>query len=255
MAVIISKLLRETYQNGTKFTIGYLVHADELLDYDIPINSDASNWTGVSGTYLTRKNIKHYPPNYKVFYESVTADSGSLSGINKVTRTIKSFNISEFLLDKDFWGIHTATESDVSAKLFNIKGVACVPGDYMFPGATVSSIGAPIYDRSPFTNLSSAVSAASVYVYAGQKAMVTTYEVSFTISKDINAFETWRGVNGSFGSGMSPNTTTSLAWKAIRQQVVDGTEDKRVTRTMVLAPYISGTQLTWDYEIYGTWTW
>ena len=255
MAKIIAKLQREEYTNGTKYSIGYLIHASELFTYDVAINSNASGWTGVSGTYVTRKVIKYYPPNYKAFYESVTADSTGFSGAIKTTKTLKSFDVGQYMMDKLFWGIHEASQTDVTNKIFNIKGAACSLGDYILPGATVSSIGAAIYDKSPFTNLNNASPSATAYLYAGQKVPVTTYTVNFSTTKDINSFETWRGVNGSFGSGMNPNTTTSGAWLSIGQTVEEGADNKRVVRRMVLAPKIAGTQLIWKSTIVGTWTW
>jgi hypothetical protein len=255
MAKIIAKLQREEYTNGTKYSIGYLIHANELFTYDVAINSNASGWTGVSGTYVTRKVIKYYPPNYKVFYESVTADSTGFSGAIKTTKTLKSFDVGQYMMDPSFWGIHEASQTDVTNAIFNIKGSACSLKDYIFPGATDSSIGTPVYSRSPFDNLSSAISADSVYAFAGHKVPVTTYTVNFSTTKDINSFETWRGVNGSFGSGMNPNTTTSKAWISIGQTVEEGADSKRVARKMLLAPYILGTQLLWDSTIVGTWTW
>jgi hypothetical protein len=165
--------------------------------------------------------------------------------------TKKSYEVTEFFFEPEFWGVRRAEEEDELSQKFNIYNRVCKKGDYLYRDATESSAGNADFSLSPF--LDNFIGTGLI----GQTVKTSVFSCTFYSRKNVNHFAGFKGVNGSFSAKCRPAVTTASRWKADSQRIdteldKDGKLWARVARSLILAP----AGLRWDPgKNGGTWTW
>ena len=262
----VDKQEKENNKSGVKWTLVYKVADADIADHTYIYGASTDTLTGGTGTYCMNWRRRECEGFYFVYLTAVSSGYEASEWSFKTTdKTFRSYDTGLTYMKPEWFGARRASATDDTNGIFTfLTGNACKEGDFIYKNATTSSAGTQDDTESPFSN-TGGLSDANVKKVIGQSLSSSTFTVSFLTTSNIDNFETWIGVNGSFGSASTrPATTTSGTWLAVSQKVTEASTPlgdpevlyTKVIRKMRLAPQIGASQFLWDPDRNGgEWSW
>jgi hypothetical protein len=250
--------IRKTIERGRTQYIRQLWCEQSDLSSSEPAIGSVATWAPTSARVVS---VQRTPVGPDVAYLiDITAES-MVSTYNPYEdledKIIRKRLSGEMYFKKSWFGMREATSIDVENEVLNPSEEICSVGELVYINANNQDKGTPDYTLSPFTD------ASTLNIKLVEKKVKTeVFEVEFFTKKDITNIPDFIGVNGSFGSGMSPGSTTSGTWRADYQEMEevrdrDGKTLTRIVRRMTKAP----DGMYWDKQknrqdgVDSYWTW
>lgn len=279
----LNRVFSERNKNGTKYEIIYFVALADIGTYNADYGDSADAWTSGTGTYQAFNTQTKTGENFYVHYVAYSAGYEDASGsFGSTSRTFRTYDNAEVLMNPAWWGIKEATATDVAKSVHKINltgngdtfsGVAA-EGDIVYINAIKDDVVVPKYQGTADFSLcpykdegGNTLTVTDLPISNMNKKMPTLiYQIKFLTSVSVNTYAIWNGVNpsGTAGFGSSskaPYLTTAHTWKSISQHVeedgqkIGSVDYNMIIRRMKRAPS-AGVQLTWDLApAGGEWTW
>ena len=252
------------------YTIGYFLYDTEYASNLVYYGDSAASWTGDANAVVYEANYvrDEASQHWNLFLTAISSDY-DWANMRVSDLTKQSMSVGSIIVYPSWFGVRRASSDDATKGLRKLDGTVCKAGDWIFITATTANAGTSSYKEAPFTlgkmqdvfGLESSPTTDRIYETLNQKPSCLVYKVSYVDIRAFSSLQDWKGVNGTFGSGVAPADTQTGRWLALSSNVDSfksqgSTTKYKVERQMQAAPTFYGTPMIWDStKNGGTWTW